>query len=81
MKYFFSRLKACPRGNPLSMQQNRPGRFSTDARSQRGCIVGRDFSANKERGYEAAGVQELVITFSDAPQLDTLRWFARAFIL
>jgi F420-dependent oxidoreductase-like protein len=31
--------------------------------------------------YEAAGVQELVIGFSDAPQLDTIRRFAREFIL
>ncbi len=31
--------------------------------------------------YEAAGVQELVIGFSDAPQLDTIRRFARKFIL
>ncbi len=31
--------------------------------------------------YEAAGVQELVITFADAPQLETIQGFARAFIL
>jgi F420-dependent oxidoreductase-like protein len=30
--------------------------------------------------YEAAGVQELVISFSDTPQLDTMRRFAREFI-
>jgi alkanesulfonate monooxygenase SsuD/methylene tetrahydromethanopterin reductase-like flavin-dependent oxidoreductase (luciferase family) len=30
--------------------------------------------------YEAAGVQELVISFFDTPQLDTMRRFAREFI-
>jgi hypothetical protein len=30
--------------------------------------------------YEAAGVQELVITFFDTPQLDTMRRFASEFI-
>lgn len=30
--------------------------------------------------YEAAGVQELVIGFFDAPQLDTIRRFAQTFI-
>jgi F420-dependent oxidoreductase-like protein len=31
--------------------------------------------------YEAVGVQELVLIFSDAPQLETIRRFAREFIL
>ncbi len=30
--------------------------------------------------YEAAGVQELVISFSDTPQLETMRRFAREFL-
>lgn len=31
--------------------------------------------------YEEVGVQELVLIFSDAPQLETIRRFAREFIL
>ena len=32
------------------------------------------------QAYEVAGVQELVISFSDTPQLDTMRRFASEFI-
>jgi hypothetical protein len=35
----------------------------------------------RHAAYEAAGVQELVITLPDATHLDTLRQFARAFIV
>jgi alkanesulfonate monooxygenase SsuD/methylene tetrahydromethanopterin reductase-like flavin-dependent oxidoreductase (luciferase family) len=54
--------------------------FPGDVRSY-GLIGTPETIRRRLAAYEAAGVQELVITFSDAPQLDTLRWFARAFIL
>jgi F420-dependent oxidoreductase-like protein len=54
--------------------------FPGDIRSY-GLIGTPDTIRRRLAAYEAAGVQELVITFADAPQLDTLQRFARAFIL
>ncbi len=54
--------------------------FPGDIRSY-GLIGGPETIRQRLAAYEAAGVQELVIVFSDAPQLDTLHRFARTFIL
>lgn len=53
--------------------------FPGDVRSY-GLIGNMETIKRRIAAYEAAGVQELVITFFDAPQLDTLHQFARAFV-
>jgi hypothetical protein len=46
-----------------------------------GLIGTPDTIRKRVAAYEAAGVQELVLWFPDAAQLDSLRWFASEFIL
>jgi hypothetical protein len=49
--------------------------------SSRGLIGTPDTIRKRVAAYEAAGVQELVLWFPDAAQLDSLRWFANELIL
>jgi alkanesulfonate monooxygenase SsuD/methylene tetrahydromethanopterin reductase-like flavin-dependent oxidoreductase (luciferase family) len=54
--------------------------FPGDIRSY-GLVGTIDTIRQRLAAYEAAGVQELVISFLDAPQVDMMQRFAKAFVL